>query len=145
MCVCVCVCVCMNGCVLECHPFTIVSFSCIMTELLNGFHIFSKLCSVTDTVVHRCMCKCVCVRLCVSGCIYIILFSALWPICRLYTQKFSEFCVFVDFPLISYGQSFLTEEHKCDYFFYEHLAIFLCVHTPNATKVIKFLNIPMKL
>ncbi len=50
VCVCVCVCgVCMNGCVLECHPFTAVSFSCIMTELLNGFHIFSKLCSVTDT------------------------------------------------------------------------------------------------
>ncbi len=36
-----CVCVCMDGCVLECHPFTAVSFSWIMTELLNGFHIFS--------------------------------------------------------------------------------------------------------
>ncbi len=119
----------MNGCVLECHPFTAVSFSCIMIELLNGFHIFSKLCSVTDTVVHRCLCVCVCVcvcaRLCVSGCVYITLlnflechpftavyfFSALWPICRLYT-------FFVDFPFISYGRSFLTEEHKCDNFFF---------------------------
>ncbi len=27
VCVCVCLCVCMNGCVLECHPFTAVSFS----------------------------------------------------------------------------------------------------------------------
>ncbi len=28
-----------------------------------------------------------------------------------------DFCVFVDFPFISYGQSFLTEEHKCNNFF----------------------------
>ncbi len=48
------------------------------------------------------------------------------------------FCVFVDFPFISYGRSFLTEDHKCDFFFYGHLAcsnIFLCVHIPNAIKV----------
>ncbi len=61
VCVCVCVCVCASLCVhewcdLECHPFTAVSLSSIMTELLNGSHIFSKLCSVTDTVVHRCVC-----------------------------------------------------------------------------------------
>ncbi len=100
----VCVCVCMNWCVLERHPFTAVSFSCIMTELFTYSHNFALF---TDTVVHRCVCKCVCVRLCVSGCVYItllmfysvilhccVLFSALWPICRLYTQKFSEFCRF---------------------------------------------------
>ncbi len=46
----------------------------------------------------------------------------------------------------------MTEEHNCDFFFYEHLAcsnqalnFFVCVHTPNATKVTKFRTIPMKL
>ncbi len=67
MCVCVCVCVFMNGCVLECHPFTAVSCPALfMTELLNGFHIFSKLCSVTDTVVHRCVSVCVDVDVSIS-------------------------------------------------------------------------------
>ncbi len=47
-----------------------------------------------------------------------------------------NFCVFVDLPFISYGWSFLTEEHKCDYFFYDHLAcsnqaviFFACSHS----------------
>ncbi len=98
--------------VLERHPFTAVSFSCIMTELLNGFHIFSKLCSVTDTVVHRCVCVCVWMRLYhtfnVLEChpfTAVCFFSVLWPICRLYTHKFSEF-VFLSishsFPMVGH-------------------------------------------
>ncbi len=59
--------------------------------------------------------------------------------------------VFVGFPFISYGRSFLTEEHKWDYFFFDHLACsnhalkLFCVHIPNAIKVTKFGTIPMKL
>ncbi len=33
----------------------------------------------------------------------------------LHYGRFVDFCVFVNFPLISYGRSFLTEDHKCDY------------------------------
>jgi len=70
------------------------------------------------------------------------------------THKNSQsFCVFVNFPFISYGRSFLTKEHKCDYFFLRPLSLlgswpkffFFCVHIPNAIKVTKFRNIPMKL
>jgi len=46
------------------------------------------------------------------------------------------------------GRSFLTEEQKCDSFFTttEIARInFFCVHIPNAIKVTKFRNIPMKL
>ncbi len=62
-------------------------------------------------------------------------FSALWQICRLYTQK----CIvdfFPHFPFISYGRSFLTEDHECDYFFPAHLTssnhafnFLLCSHS----------------
>ncbi len=53
------------------------------------------------------------------------------------THKNSQnFCVFVDFPFISYGWSFMTEEHNCDFFFYDHLAcsnqalnFFVCSHS----------------
>ncbi len=112
-----------------------------MTELLNGFHIFSKLCSVTDTVVHRCVCVCVCVCLCkcASVCEWMHLYHTFnvlqcYPFTVVYffqhcgrfvdwTHKNSQnFCVFVDFPFISYGRSFLTKEHNCDYFLYDHLA-----------------------
>jgi len=48
-------------------------------------------------------------------------------------------CVFVNFPFISYGRSFLTEEHKCDYFSAQIMtSIVSCVHIPNAIKVTKF-------
>ncbi len=65
------------------------------------------------------------------------------------------FCIFdffFHFPFISYGRSFLTEDHECDYFFYIHLAFsnhalnfFVCVHIPSAIKVTEFRTILVKL
>ncbi len=110
------------------------------------------ICCVTDTPVHRCVCVyiSVCVCVCVCVCEWMCWFCTLdvlefHPIIAVYfflhcgrfvdcTHKnLMNFCVFVNFPFISYGRSFLTEEHKCDYFIYDHLACFehnfLCSHS----------------
>ncbi len=94
------------------------------------------------------VCVSVCVRLCVSGCVYIILFSALWPICRLYTQKFSEFLCFCWFPIHFLWSVIFDRRAQVWLFFLRPLSLlesFLCVHAPNAIKVTKFRTIPMKL
>ncbi len=58
-----CVCVFMNGCVLQCHPFTAVSFFLNYWMDFTYSHNFALF---TDTVVHRRVCVCVCVCVCVS-------------------------------------------------------------------------------
>ncbi len=65
-----------------------------------------------------------------------------------HTKMFSIFFFF----FISYGRSFLTKDHECDYFFmttwnfWIMLSIFfVCVDIPSAKNVTKFYTIPGKL
>ncbi len=65
----------------------------------------------------------------------VLFFSIVADLLIVHTNS-ENFWVFVDFPFISYSRSFLTEEHKCDYFFYDNLAcsnrainFFVCSHS----------------
>ena len=96
-----------------------------------------------------CVFVCVCVHLCVIGCVNItlLMFYSVIPslLCTFFqfcdrfvdcVHKYSlNCCIFVYFPFISYGRSFLTEDHECYYFFYAHLDcsnhalnFFVCSH-----------------
>lgn len=74
-----------------------------------------------------------------------------WPICRLCTQSYLNCCDFVNFPLISYGQSFWPKIKSVTIFlrplsrFESRPRFFFCVHIPSAIKVTKFSTILMNL
>ncbi len=85
---------------------------------------------------------CVCVLVLHSWCFRVsphhccVLFSALWQICRLYTQKFAECLCFYQFPIhFLWSVIFQTEDHKSDNFFLRPLSLlesspqFFCVFT----------------
>ncbi len=79
-----------------------------------------------------------------------VLFSALWQICRLYTQKFAELIIFGQFTINFLWSVIFDRRAQVWLFFLRPLSSnralnFLCVHIPNAIKVTKFRTIPMKL
>ncbi len=63
------------------------------------------------------------------------------------------FSIFFFFSFISYGRSFLTKDHECNYFLYDHLDFLdhalklfcVCVDIPSAKNVTRFHTIPVKL
>ncbi len=92
--------VCVNGCV----GFALLMFWSVTPSLLSTFLLHCSwiiafilhICCVTVTPVHRCVCKWMCLFCTLDvlefhPIIAVYFFSALWQICRLYTQKFAEF------------------------------------------------------
>ncbi len=161
VCVCVCVCLFCTLDVSECNPFLAVHFL-LHCSWIIAFILY--ICCVTVTPVHRCVCVYVCVCVWEWMCWFCTLdvlefhpiiavnfFSALWQICRLYTQKCAEFLCFCQFPIHFLWSVIFDRRPQVWLFFSDHLACsnqalnFLCVHYPNAIKVTKFHTIQMKL